>query len=214
MDRLERVFAPDVTLIEAFKGWQSSVWTAMPGTVIDFDPADMTCSVQLTIQLQVQGPSGDFRWESISPLVKCPVVLPSGGGCILTVPIKKDDEVLVVFASRCIDAWWQSGGIGNQVELRMHDLSDGFAIPGPRSVPKAITNYSDSEMQLRSDDGSVSIGLNPETGAIRFKGAVTFENPVVMQQGLAVTGALTANGVNVGNTHRHSTSTNPSGFPT
>ena len=66
------------------------------------------------------------------------MVFPGGGGWSITFPVSKGDEALVVFASRCIDDWWQSGGVGIQPDLRMHDLSDGFAIIGPRSQPRKL----------------------------------------------------------------------------
>ncbi|MFW8450019.1 Gp138 family membrane-puncturing spike protein, partial [Klebsiella pneumoniae] len=59
-------------------------------------------------------------------LVDVPVVFPRGGGCTLTFPVKPGDECLVIFADRCIDFWWQSGGIQEPVDERMHDLSDAF----------------------------------------------------------------------------------------
>ncbi|MGC8050122.1 Gp138 family membrane-puncturing spike protein, partial [Salmonella enterica] len=77
----------------------------------------------------------------------------------MTFPVAQGDECLVVFASRCIDSWWQSGGIQEQAELRMHDLSDGFAILGFRSQPRALSNISTTSAQLRSDDGATFIDL-------------------------------------------------------
>lgn len=197
MDRLERINDGTASLIEALTGWQAGIWTAMPGTLVSFDPADTTCSVQVMIQMQVQQADGTQRWETIKPLIKCPVVLPGGGGCVITLPLKPGDEVLVVFAARCIDSWWQSGQIGPQVELRLHDLSDGFAIPGPRSVPKAITNYNGDAIEIRNEAGTLAVTIDPVASMIAMKGNV------IIQGNLAVTGTMTNNGTNVGSTHRH-----------
>ena len=116
---------------------------------------------------------------------------------VITLPIKPGDEVLVVFASRCIDSWWQSGQISPQVELRLHDLSDGFAIPGPRSVPKAIMNYNEEAIEVRNEAGTLSVTIDPVASLIIMKGNV------IVQGNLAVTGTMSNNGVNVGATHRH-----------
>ncbi|WP_457849452.1 hypothetical protein, partial [Staphylococcus aureus] len=51
--------------------------------------------------------------------------------------------------------------------MRMHDLSDGFAILGFRSQPRALSNISTTSAQLRSDDGATFIDLNPGTGEIK-----------------------------------------------
>lgn len=211
MDRLERMYDPVAAMNEALTGWQAGVWTAMPGTLISFDPQDTTCSVQVTIQMQVQRPDGSFYWDTIKPLVKCPLVLPSGGGMVVTLPMQPGDEVLVVFASRCIDSWWQSGSIGPQVELRMHDLSDGFAIPGPRSVPNAIPNYNETAIEVRNQAGTLSVSIDPQASLITMKGNV------LIQGNLAVSGTMLNDGVNVGKTHRHgnvSNGPNNTGTPT
>jgi phage baseplate assembly protein gpV len=86
-----------------------------------------------------------------------------GGGCTLTFPIAQNDECLVVLASRCIDSWWQLGGVQVQAEFRMHDLSDGFAIVGPFSQATKISGWSTSAVQLRSNDGKAYVQLNPST---------------------------------------------------
>jgi hypothetical protein len=81
-------------------------------------------------------------------------------------PVKEGDECLVIFADRCIDFWWQSGGIQEPVDGRMHDLSDAFCIVGPQSQAKKISGISTSAVELRSDDGQTKLSLNPASGAI------------------------------------------------
>jgi len=161
-------------------------------------------------------------WVNLPPLVDCPVVFPSGGGATLSFPLRAGDEVLVVFGSRCIDAWWQSGGIQQQAEMRMHELSDGFVIPGPRSVPAVPGSLSTSAVQLRSDDGAAVISLNPTSHAVdvttsgpasitasslHITGPVTITGAVTMSSTLDVAGAVTSPSVTSGgkafNTHTH-----------
>ncbi|MDD2056621.1 hypothetical protein NPS58_04060 [Pseudomonas putida] len=138
----------------------------MPGIIQSFDPGAMTCTVQPAIQAYVRDESGNLTSTNLPLLLDCPVQFPAGGGCTLTFPVAPGDECLVVFASRCIDSWWQSGGIQNQAELRMHDLSDGFALLGFRSQPRVIGAISGSAAQLRSDDGVAFVEVNPATHAI------------------------------------------------
>lgn len=222
MDRRERADSPIDSMLAAFAGFQSKLWTALPGIVQSFDPSNMTCEVQPSIQAQVQAPDGNFTWVNLPLLQLVPVVFPSGGGCSITYPIQAGDECLVIFSSRCIDAWWQSGGIGNQVELRMHDLSDGFAIVGPRSVPKVPGGISTSALEIRSDDGTTKISLNPTTSAIEvdaltltlncnviLNGSLTQGAPAhgtsstaTMVGPINVTHEVTANGIPV-STHHH-----------
>lgn len=141
-------------------GRQVSIWTALPCIVENVNFTAMTCEAQPTIQGVIQDQNGTLTPIDLPLLLDVPIVFPSAGGFILTLPLKAGDEVLVVFASRCIDAWWQSGGSKNlPMEARMHDISDGFAIPGPRSQPNVLENISSTKAQLRNDAGTVFFGV-------------------------------------------------------
>lgn len=141
-------------------GHQARIWTAMPGIVQSVDLAKMTCVVQLAIQGRAEDEEGALTYQNISLLQDVPIVFPRAGGFTITFPIAAGDEVLVVFASRCIDSWWQNGGFANKpMEFRMHDLSDGFAIPGPSSQPKVIEAISSTEIQIRNDAGDTYLSI-------------------------------------------------------
>ncbi len=114
----------------------------------------MTIEAQPAIQGVVEDESGGSEAVNLPLLIHVPIIFPSGGGFLITFPLSEGDEVLVMFASRCIDAWWQSGGIQRPLEYRMHDLSDGFAIPGPRSLPNTVSDISTTDLQIRNDDGT------------------------------------------------------------
>ena len=105
----------------------------MPGIVQSVDLATMTCSVQPAIQGTIELEDGSLQTTNYPLLIHVPIIFPRAGNFIITLPLAAGDEVLVSWACRCIDAWWQSGGIQRPMEARMHDLSDGFAIPGPTS---------------------------------------------------------------------------------
>lgn len=161
-DRNQLLNDAEAGMRAALDGRQANIWTAAPGIVIDVNMADNTLSVQVAIKAQVENPDGSIELVNIPPLVKVPIQWPKAGGFALTLPVKPDDEVLVIFASRCIDAWWQSGGIQRAMEARMHDLSDGFAIVGISSVPNALVNVSTTEAQLRTEDGSTYLSITAD----------------------------------------------------
>jgi phage baseplate assembly protein gpV len=166
IDRRER--APDATtsMLAVLSGFKSELWTALPGIVQSFDSQKKTCTVQPAIRARVQNFKGVYSWVNLPLLVDCPVNFPSGGGFTLTFPIQKGDECLVIFANRCVDSWWQSGGIQNQAELRMLDISDGFCFVGISSVPKVQPAISTTSVQLRSDDGAASVSIARSTKKI------------------------------------------------
>ncbi|HHY1017925.1 Gp138 family membrane-puncturing spike protein [Raoultella planticola] len=155
------------------KGAKQSVRVSMPGVIKSFDPESVTCVVEVSIYIpkpeSTEGKSIDRLAQDnvFYPLIlDAPVIFPRGGGCTLTFPVKEGDECLVVFADRCIDFWWQSGGVQNGSRGRMHDYSDAFVIPGPQSQAKKISGISTNSVELRSDDGSAKLSLNPASGEI------------------------------------------------
>ena len=167
MDRKERYSDPQEAMRSALFGAQSRLWTSLPGIVDSFDPARMVCNVQPTITALARRDDGVIDEIQMPLLLDCPVVFPGGGGVTLTFPIAPGDEVLVVFASRCIDSWWQLGGVQGQAELRMHNLSDGFVLPGVRSQPRRLP-VDTTAAQLRSDDGATYIEILPG-GKVRIQ---------------------------------------------
>lgn len=159
MDQRERIADPQEAIREAIQGLLSSVFTALPGYVTQIDYTKSRCTVQPTIKSYVRQPDGSQVWVQLPLLINVPIVFPSVGGFALTLPLAVNDEVLVIFSGRCIDAWWQQGGVQIQAELRMHDISDGFAIPGPRSLPNVLSMISQNTAQLRSADGSTYVEI-------------------------------------------------------
>lgn len=146
----------------ALDGRQAQIWTALPGIVESVDLEAMTVKVQPAIQGVVTQEDGSQKYVNLPLLVDVPLCFPSAGGFILTLPVQAGDEVLVIIASRCIDAWWQNGGIGIPMEARMHDLSDAYALPGPRSQPKVVGSISSTGAQLRNDAGTSYVEISAD----------------------------------------------------
>lgn len=201
MDRRERSATLDTAVLAALMGHQAGIWTALPGIVLSYDAAKGTCEIQPAIKALIRNEVGVESWVNLPPLVDCPVVFPSGGGFVLTFPINPGDEALVVFASRCIDAWWQSGGVQVQAELRMHDLSDGFVLVGPRSQAKRITGASSSAVELRNEANTTSVSIKPN-GDVAIKSPTKLEitAPSVMINGKELVGHRHTGGTISGNT--------------
>lgn len=212
-DRRERIGDFNTALLAAFDGQQSKLWTAMPGVVKAFDPAKQVCQVQPTIMARIPLPGNLFEYVAMPLLLDCPVIFPGGGGFSLTFPIAVNDECLVVFASRCIDSWWDASGVQRPAELRMHDLSDGFVLVGPRSRPKAISSLNTSGAELRNAsrgsfvhiDASGDITITTP-GALNIVAATVNVNATTVNiaADVNITGALKNNGHLVGSTHVHS----------
>jgi hypothetical protein len=232
MLQLERVNDNQEALRLALEGHQAQVWTALPGIIESFDADAVTCIVQPAIKAEVRAPDGSTQWTALPLLLDCPVVFPRGGGCTLTFPVAQGDECLVVFSSRCIDAWYSAGGVQVQSEFRMHDLSDGFALPGPFSQATKISGISTSKAQLRSNDGSTFVELDPagkivnvtapggmtlNTPTVTITGVINVQNANSAPTAMAIngntnfTGQVSANGHRIDDSHKHSGVTTGSG---
>lgn len=172
---------------------------ALPGIIQSFDPETVTCVVQPAIRYVETDNDGNRATNNYPLLVDVPVVFPRGGGITLTFPVKAGDECLVIFADRCIDFWWQSGGVQEPVDSRQHDLSDAFAIIGPQSQAKKISGISTSAAQFRSDDGGAYVEINPADHTVTVQtsgklianaqGGTEITSPTIV-----LNGAVTING--------------------
>jgi hypothetical protein len=137
----------------------SDLRVSIPGIVQSFDAAKQTATIQIAIREKINI-NGELSWVDIPLLVDSMLVVPRGGGWLVAPAIKPDDEVLVIFADFCVDAWYQSGGTqNNQIDKRRHDLSDSFFIPGCWSQPRKIDNYPIEGIQIRNEAGTVKVEL-------------------------------------------------------
>lgn len=144
----------------------SNLRVALPGIIQSFDPETVTCVVQPAVKGYESDDAGKKSSLSLPLLVDIPIIFPRGGGVTLTFPVKAGDECLLIFADRCIDFWWQNGGVQEPVDGRMHDMSDAFAIVGPQSQAQKISGISTNAAQLRTDDGTAFIELDPSSHAV------------------------------------------------
>ena len=190
--------------------------TAMPGVVVAFDSTTQLLTVQPAIRRNMRTQDGEQ--EILIPLdlpqlINVPIVLPQAGEFMVTVPVKPGDEVLLIFAERAIDSWYENGGVQNQSARRFHSLSDAFAIPGIRNKKTPITDYSQDSMELRNLAHTQYIKLLPAS-AIQIVSFSTIEifasSGTTIAGELTVTGSVSLNGatvehggVNIGKTHTH-----------
>jgi hypothetical protein len=167
---------------------QSKIWTALPVKVVE-DSDGFTVKLQPLIKGKQTNPKGEQKDVEMPHLLDVPVQYSAGGGFTITHPIKKDDEGIAIFSSRCIDNWWDKGGVQDQARQRWHSLSDAMYVPGVRSKPRKLggpdenheQDYrargvamapkgnpaSTNSVQIRSDDGKYYVELGPD-GAVNI----------------------------------------------
>ena len=180
----------------------SRLRVAMPG-IVESVNANGTITVQPALKEPLPVQDGSESLETLPVLPDVPLVQFGAGGITLTLPIEIGDEVLVIFSDRCFDSWFQSGGIQTStLDRRMHDLSDGFAIPGIRSLVRALANVSTTSAQLRNEDGLAYVELT-RMGQINLVGPVNITGALTVNGNVATTGTLKNNTVDVGSDHVH-----------
>lgn len=202
MDRREQFDDPEESLRMAMEGALAQVWTALPAVVTAVNLNAQTVSAQPSVKGTQTAKDGTTSQVSMPLLVDVPICWPKAGGFAVTLPVEIGDEILVVFASRCIDGWWQSGGEQNPAEDRMHDLSDGFAIFAPTSQSKKLANVQADGIEIRNEarttyfkvtetdlyakftnfymDGNViHVGNTTQTGSQTSSGTITGTTDVV-----------------------------------
>lgn len=136
---------------------------AMPGIIKSFDSAKQTVTVQLAIREKLSIGGSPYEDVAIPIIEDVPVFMPRAGNFVLTMPITAGDECLVIFADNCIDSWWESGALSNQLDRRRHDLSDGFALVGVWSQPNVVSNYSVDSAVLRNLNNDSSVEVKDDT---------------------------------------------------
>ncbi len=175
MDRREILNDNEESLRLALENMQSNLWTCLPAIIERVDLEKQTIEAQPTIQGQITDEEGIISYVNMPLLVDVPICFPKGGGYAITFPLEIGDEVLVVFSSRCIDGWWQNGGITSAPEFRMHDLSDGFAILAPTSQPLKLSSVSSNSFVIRDNEGTKKIEINGSKIYIKSDGNIELE---------------------------------------
>ncbi len=129
------------------------------GTVDSFDHSNQTVDLYinfLRVITSVGGKAPDTTLD-YPILVKCPVVMLSGGDSSLTFPITKGDTCLVLFCDKDIDSWFTTGNIVAPNSQRVHDLNDAIALVGIRSMANVLANYNQLGPQLKNGLALVSV---------------------------------------------------------
>lgn len=216
MDRRERSPTQEELLRMVLDSLQTRMWSAVPGIIQSVAENGQSCHVQPVWTLKFTQKDGTVSDVQMPLLQDCPIQWLGGGGVTVTVPVAKDDECLVILCNRSIDDWWSQGGVQTPTAIQMHNLSDGFCLPGVRSQPRAF-DVDLTQAQIRSDDGTTVFSLNPTAKTISgtAQGGITLNGVTIDSSGnlhspATITGATdvkTGSGISLQN-HTH---TDPQG---
>ena len=166
---------------------------AIPGIIQSFNEKQQTATVQPAITENIRIGQGGAKPIQLPLLTDVPVFFPRAGGYCLTFPVKAGDECILIFSDMCIDGWWQSGGVCDQVETRRHDLSDAQAFLGITSVPRAVTGYSTNSLMLRNESKDSYFEIVDDSKTINIIGAENLNINVMGNLAITTTGDTNIN---------------------
>ncbi|MCP3944602.1 MAG: phage baseplate protein [Desulfobacteraceae bacterium] len=99
--------------------------TSLPGIIQSYDPEKKKADVKPALKRQFK----NNQLEELNLITDVPVAFLQTNNFIFSIPLKKGDEVLLIFSERSLDKWLKSGKTINPEDPRKFDLSDAIAIP-------------------------------------------------------------------------------------
>lgn len=158
MTKLKSIANPDLSTVleEVISHIFNNFNSHQVGIVQSFDKGNQTATIQIAFKRNIEeDPDGTIKYVQYPLLVDCPCIVLSGGFGALEMPISKGDECLILFNDREIDNWFFSGDTAEVSTKRSHDLSDGIALVGVRSLKRSLQNYIDNGVKLKYNDTNI-----------------------------------------------------------
>lgn len=168
LSQIRRITTPDLRefITRRKQEISSEINCMMVGIIESFNSTDQTASIRLVFKKvlkqanQLSSGNASDRTIDYPMLVKCPVVIMNGGSGHITFPIEKGDECIVLFCDKDIDSWFESGAVLPPNSERIHDIADGIAIVGVKSLANSITSYNSTDIEIRLNGGYILIKAN------------------------------------------------------
>jgi len=176
---------------EAFRGASQKMHVAMPGRIEKYNHSQQRANIK-PLLMRRDRETNEVESRPVIPAV--PVVFPRGGGGAITLPVKRGDLVLLVFADRSLDAWLSGdGGEQNPGDSRSHDLTDAIAIPG--LFP--FSNLGDAGETPDPDSLTVWYGntiMTLNESGVQIDGDVDIDGDLIVSGGVEAGGDIDAGG--------------------
>lgn len=161
---------------------QKNINTSIPGSVIAFNSTTQLAQIQIGVKTVLA--TGEN--VEIAPLIECPVCFQGGKDFTLEFQIDKGCEGIIIFSQRSIEDWMNEGGISNQNIFRFHDINDAMFIPGIRSNPNVINNFSNDGIRIRNNDSTSYFWLKKD-GTAEIKATTINIDGTIINNGTDIT---------------------------
>ena len=166
-----------------FSDRMKSVYTAIPGYIIDFDPETMLSQVQIgVVKIMTDGTEVEAP-----PVILCPTQFPGGQDWIVEIEVNPGDECLIHFSQRTIDGWRETGGVSTQPTVRFHNVQDAFVSPGYRSAKTRLSGFSNDGIKLRHKDDDVSVHIKGDKSIqVESPSEINMNAPIIKLNGVEI----------------------------
>lgn len=144
--------------------------TSYPARIVSFDPVKQTAVIELAIEAFLNTVEAMYIEMKYAKIHNVPVHFPQCAGYAITFPIKPDDDCLAVFTQRGYEHWLyeakMAGGLNavgkpSPSHMRGYSKNDAMVFVGFNPIPKAISNFSPDNLEIRSKDMSQFISIRP-----------------------------------------------------
>ena len=139
----------------------------LPARIVEYFAETQTATIQICAETLYSDASTTSGLANREPLEGVPVQTPSGGGWAITFPIEAGDTCILFFSQVGYDHWLYEdkdkagtlAGLPKPWLRRQFSDSDGLAIVGLNTLPRAITDLSTSGSQWRNKNNTQNIHL-------------------------------------------------------
>lgn len=159
-----------IDTVDIIEQYLSNFNTAMLGVVHKFDSASQTCSVKPVVKYKTQE-GVHLEYPTIDDV---PVHFIGNSDFVITTPVKQGDHALIIFCKHSLDKWIAKGGIQDQGEALLFDISDCIAIVGFFHKRESIQGFDNSKVQIRQKNTGGFIEMD-SSGQVNINGHFTVD---------------------------------------
>lgn len=143
--------------------------TSIPAIVDSFDTTTQRVSAIPAIKAKYITPDNEVQYIDYPKITNIPLAVQKTAGLEITIPVKKGDLCTLIFSQRSIDnllldsskpAKPFEGPDPRTSALRCFDMTDAMCFPGIITKGRTISNYNNSAIEIRSDDGTVKVSVS------------------------------------------------------
>ena len=196
-----------------------AIHTAIPGKIIEYDPASRRAIVQPLIDIVLT----DGTTLQRPPVDNIPVLHPATRKYAVHIPLEPGDDVYLVCAMRGIGGFKDTFDESQPDADSLLSMRDAVAIPGFGPPGDSFSAQQGEGISVQTSDGASFVKLHETEGIhaktenpITLEGNVTIKGQLVVEESATVKDSLTAEGnvsvtgqnithqsIDIGKTHAH-----------